>query len=405
MNQARRRLLTTMGLGGASLLLPRAAGGQKKYDPGASDTEINIGNTMPYSGPLASIGTEGRCEAAFFRMVNSQGGINGRKINYISYDDGYSPPKTVEQTRKLVESDRVLLIFHGAGTPTQNAVRKYMNEKKVPQLFPNTGASKFADPEHFPWTMPFNPSYRGEGRIVASYILAHHPGAKIGVLYQNDDLGKDYLNGLKDGLADKAASMIVMAAPYEPTDPTVDSQIVSLKSSGVDLFFNTGIQKMAAQAIRKAAEIGWRPLHFLGSIGSSVGVVLKTAGFENSKGVISTFWWKDPTDPTWKYDIGYKEWVAFMDKYYPQGDKTDSSNGFAYIVSQALVQVLKQCGNDLTRENVMRQAVNLHHLALSMLLPGITVNTNPTDFRPIKQLQMGRFNGERWVLFGPVMMA
>jgi branched-chain amino acid transport system substrate-binding protein len=394
-----------MGLGGAALALPRAARAQKKYDPGASDTEIKIGNTVPYSGPGSSFGTVfGGCSTAFFNMINAEGGINGRRISYISYDDAYSPPKTVEQTRKLVENDRVLFIFFGAGTPTQSAVLKYMNEKKIPQLFCVSGAKKFADPQHFPWTMPFPPNYDGIGRMYASYILANHPAAKIGALYQNDDFGKSYLQGLSDGLGAKAGSMIRMTAPYETSDPTVDSQIVSLKSSGADLFFNVSINKFAAQAIRKAAEIGWKPVQLLDPA-NSVALTLRPAGLENCKGIISTFFLKDPTDPTWKNDAGYQQWLAFMDKWYPQGDKADVANAGAFTASQLLVRVLKQCGDDLTRENLMRQAANIRDLALPMLLPGITINTSPTDFHPIKQAQMARFNGERWELFGPVRTA
>jgi branched-chain amino acid transport system substrate-binding protein len=377
----------------------------KKYGPGVSDGEIKIGNTCTYSGPLAGVGTVGKCEAAFFRMINAQGGINGRKITFISYDDGYSPPKTVEQTRRLVESDGVLLIFNGIGTPTQTAVHKYLNQMKVPQLFVGTGASKWGDPQHHPWTIGFLPNYRSEGRIYASYILAHHPGARIGVLYQNDDFGKDYLNGLTEGLGAKAGSMIVMAAPYEATDPTVDSQIVRLESAGVDLFFNVAIPKLAAQAIRKTAEIGWNPVHILCGVVATIAQTLKPAGLEHCKGILTSIWGKDVTDPIWQDDAGYQEWLAFMNKWYPEGDNTDAVNAGAYTVSQMLVQVLKQCGDDLTRENVMRQAANLHHLALPMLLPGITVNTSLTDFRPIKEERMARFDGQHWVLFGPVLTA
>src|SRR5216684_747549 len=403
MDQNRRQLLIAIGLGGTAFMIPGAARAEKKYDVGASDTEIKIGNTGPYSGPASSYSTIWKCEAAFFKMINAQGGINGRKINFLSYDDAYSPPKTVEQVRKLVESDEVLFLFHTAGTPTNTAIHKYMNAKKVPHLFLATGATKWGDPEHFPWTMGWNPNYQSESLIYAGYILDKHPDAKIGVLYQNDDYGKDYLKGLKDGLGAKAKSMIVMEVPYETTDPTVDSQIVNLKSSGADLFFNVTIPKFAAQAIRKAAEIGWKPVHILNNVATSVSVALKPAGFENSKGILSTFWYKDPTDPTWKDDAGLKQWLAFMDKDYPEGDKTDSVNAYAYTAAQTLVQVLKQCGDDLTRANIMKQAANLHDLELPMLLPGIKVNTSPTDFYPIKQMQMARFDGERWALFGPVI--
>jgi branched-chain amino acid transport system substrate-binding protein len=405
MDWTRRRLVATMGLGGAALALPRLARAQKKYDPGASDTEIKIGNTCPYSGPIASAGTIGACEAAFFKMINAEGGIGGRKIDFISYDDGYSPPKTVEQTRRLVESDRVLFMFNGLGTPTQNAVLKYLNGRKIPQLFVITGVSTFADPKEYPWTMPFFASYVGEGRIYARYILANHPRAKIGVLYQNDDSGKDYLQGLKEGLGEKAQSMIVMARSYEVTDATIDSQIVALKASGADLFFNMAIPKFAAQAIRKTAEIGWRPVQILIGPVASVAATLKPAGLENCRGILTSIWLKDVTDPIWKDDGGYKEWLAFMDKWYPRGDKADYGNAYAYTVSQTLVQVLKQCGDDLTRENVMRKAANIHNLRLPMLLPGITISTSPTNFHPVNEEQMARFNGEHWVRFGPVLTA
>ena len=388
-----------------ALLLPEAGRARGKYDPGASDTEIKIGNTGPYSGPASSYSTIWKLEAAFFKMINAQGGINGRRINFLSYDDGYSPPKTVEMVRKLVESDQVLFLFNTAGTPTNTAIHKYMNAKHVPHLFLATGATKWGDPQHFPWTIGFQPNYQSESLIYAGYILEKHPDAKIGVLYQNDDYGKDYLKGLKDGLGGKANSMIVKEAPYETTDPTIDSQIVALKSSGADVFVDVTIQKYAAQAIRKAAEIGWKPVHFLNNVSTSVGVTLKTAGLENSKGILSTFWIKDPTDPTWKDDAGYKQWLGFMDKWYPEGDKSDSVNAYSYTVAQTLIQVLKQCGDDLTRANLMKQVANLHDLALPMLLPGIKVNTSPTDFYPIKQMQMARFDGERWVLFGPVLSA
>ena len=403
MVQNRRQLLIAIGLGGTALLIPGGARAEKKYDVGASDTEIKIGNTGPYRGPATSYSTIWKCEAAFFRMINAQGGINGRKINFLSYDDAYSPPKTVEQVRKLVESDEVLFLFNTAGTPTNTAIHKYMNAKKVPHLLLATGATKWGDPEHFPWTIGFQPNYQSEGQIYASYILEKHPDGKIGVLYQNDDYGKDYVKGLKDGLGAKAKSMIVMEAPYETTDPTVDSQMVNLKSSGADIFYNVTISKFAAQVIRKAAEIGWKPMHILNNVATSVGITLKPAGLENSKGILSTFWYKDPTDPTWKDDAGYKQWLAFMDKDYPEGDKTDNINAYAYCAAQTLVQVLKQCGDDLTRANLMKQVANLHDLELPMLLPGIKVNTSPTNFYPIKQMQMARFDGERWVLFGPVI--
>jgi branched-chain amino acid transport system substrate-binding protein len=376
---------------------------QKKYDAGATDTEIKVGNTNPYSGPASAYGLIGKTIDAYFKKVNAEGGINGRKINFISYDDGYSPPKAVEQVRKLVESDEVLLVFQPLGTPSNTAIQKYMNSKKVPQLFVATGATKWGDPKGNPWTMGWQPTYQAEGQIYAKYILKTHPNAKIAILFQNDDYGKDYVKGLKDGLGDKAKSMIVSELPYEPADPTVDSQIVSLKNSGADVFFNVTTPKFAAQAIKKAHEIGWKPVHLLNNVSNSVGSVLKPAGFEASKDVLSTGYLKDPTDPTWNNDAGKKEWLAFMDKYFPDGDKTSSFTVYGYTVAQTLAQVLKQCGDDLTRANVMKQAANLKNLDLPMLLPGIKINTSATDFYPIEQMQMQKFTGERWELFGEVI--
>jgi branched-chain amino acid transport system substrate-binding protein len=390
----------------ASLLLGISAGAnsaaaEKKYDPGASDTEIKIGNIMPYSGPLSAYALIGRTEAAFFKKLNDEGGINGRKINFISYDDAFSPPKTVEQARKLVESDEVLLIFQSLGTPTNSAIQKYLDIKRVPQLFVATGATKFGDPKNFPWTMGWQPTYQTEGRIYAKYILENLPQGKIGILYQNDDSGRDYLKGLKDGLgADAAKRMIVAEIPYDPAEPTVDSQVVTLKTSGADIFFDEASPKFAAQAIRKAAEIGWKPTLFLASISNSVGSVLKPAGLENSKGLFSSNYIKDPTDPTWKDDPAIKEWAAFMDKYFPDGDKTSTFSVYGYATAQTMVQVLKQCGDELTRENVMKQAANLRNFKPGLLLPGITINTSPTDYFPIEQMQMSRFNGEHGELFG-----
>jgi branched-chain amino acid transport system substrate-binding protein len=386
---------------GIAAVLASPAAAQKKYDPGATDTEIKVGNIMPYSGPASGYGEIGKTEAAYFRKVNAEGGINGRKINFISYDDGYSPPKTVEQARKLVESDEVLLIFQSLGTAHNNAIQRYMNTKKVPQLFVATGATKWNDPQHFPWTMGLQPSYQSEGRIYAAYLLEHHPQGKIGILYQNDDYGRDYVKGLKDGLHGKMP--IVAEMPYEPTDPTIDSQIINLKASGANVLFNVATPKFAAQAIKKTAEIGWKPVHLLNNVSNSVGSVLSAAGLDNAKGVLTTAYVKDPTDPTWKDDPAYKEWSAFMDKYYPDGDKTSSFTVYGYMEAQTLVQVLKQCGDNLTRENVMKQAANLRNLKLGMLLPGIEINTGPNDYAPIEQMQMERFNGERWELFGPVM--
>lgn len=395
------RLLIAMALGLAVIATPAAA--QKKYGPGASDTEIKIGNINPYSGPASAYGLIGKTIAAYFKKINAEGGINGRKINFISYDDGYSPPKAVEQARKLVESDEVLLIFQSLGTPSNSAIHKYMNAKKVPQLFVATGATKWGDPKHFPWTMGWQPNYQSEARIYAKYLLEKYPNGKIGILYQNDDYGKDYVKGLKDGLGAKAKTMIVSEQPYETSDPTVDSQVINLKASGADVFFNVTTPKFAAQAIRKAAEIGWKPLHLLNNVSNSVGSVLKPAGMENAKDIVSTAYYKDPTDPTWKDDVGFKHWAEFMAKDFPEGDKSSSFTVYGYSVAQTLVQVLKQCGDNLTRENVMKQSANLKDFEPEMLLPGIKVNTSPTDFYPIEQMQLMRFNGQRWELFGPVL--
>ena len=396
-----KRFVQWMLLLGAAAICATPAAAQKKYDVGATDTEIKIGNIMPYSGPLSAYATIGKTIGAYFNKINAEGGINGRKINFISYDDGFSPPKTVEQARKLVESDEVLLIFQSLGTPTNNAIQKYMNAAKVPQLFVATGATKFGDQKNFPWTMGWQPTYQIEGRIYAQYLLKNHPNGKIAILYQNDDSGRDYIKGLKDGLGGKM--QIVAEAPYEPADPTVDSQIITLKASGADIFFNEASPKFAAQAIKKVAELGWKPVHLLASISASVGSVLRPAGLENSIGILSTGYLKDPTDPTWKNDPAVKEWAAFMDKYYPEGDKTSTFTVYGYLTAQTMVQVLKQCGNDLTRENVMKQAANLKDLELAMLLPGIKINTGPNDYYPIKQMQMSRFNGEHGELFGPII--
>jgi branched-chain amino acid transport system substrate-binding protein len=379
------------------------ASAQKKYDSGATDTEIKIGQTVPFSGPASAYATIGKAQAAYINMINDQGGINGRKINLIQYDDAYSPPKAVEQVRKLVESDEVLLTFQIIGTPSNAAVQKYLNQKKVPQLFAGTGASKFTDPKNFPWTLGFNPNYFVEGRIYGQYILKEYPNAKIGVLYQNDDLGKDYLNGIKAGLGDKAATMIVSEASYETSDPTIDSQILKLKSAGADLFFSASTPKFAAQAIKKNAELGWKPVHILDINATSVGAVMQPAGLEASKGVISVNYSKDPSDPTWKDDAGLKKYFGFMAKYYPEGDKNSIFNIYGYSTTQMLIHVLKQCGDDLTRENVLKQATNLKDVQLDLALPGILGNTTSSDYRVNKQLQMMKFNGERWELFGPII--
>lgn len=387
----------------ALALSASSAHAQKKYDPGATDTEIKIGQTVPFSGPASAYASIGRAQAAYFNMINEQGGVNGRKINLIQYDDAYSPPKAVEQVRKLVESDEVLLTFQIIGTPSNAAVQKYLNAKKVPQLFAATGASKFTDPKNFPWTLGYNPNYFVEGRIYGQYILKQYPNAKVGVLYQNDDLGRDYLNGIKAGLGDKASTMIVAEASYEMTDPTIDSQIIKLKSAGADLLFSASTPKFAAQAIKKNAELGWKPVHILDINATSVGAVMQPAGLEASKGVISVNYGKDPLDPTWKDDPGMKKYFDFMAKYFPEGDKNSNFNVYGYSTAQLMVHVLKQCGDDLTRENVLRQATNLKNVQLDLALPGIVGNTTPNDYRVNKQLQMMRFNGERWELFGPIL--
>jgi branched-chain amino acid transport system substrate-binding protein len=376
---------------------------QKKYDTGASDTEIKIGNIMPYSGPASAYGVIGKTEEAYFKKINAEGGINGRKINFISYDDAYSPPKTVEQARKLVESDEVLLVFNPLGTPPNSAIQKYLNTKKVPQLFVATGATKWNDPKNFPWTMGWQPNYQSETQIYAKYILKQKPNAKIAVLYQNDDYGKDYLKGFKDGLGAKAASMIVMEESYEVSEPTIDSHIVKLKSTGADVFMNITTPKFAAQAIKKNAEIGWKPLHFLNNVSASIGSVIKPAGMENAQDIISSQYLKDPTDAQWKNDAGMKAWNTFLDKYYPEANRADASVMFGYTVAQGLVHVLKACGDNLTRENVMKQAASIKNLELEGLLPGIKVNTSATDFAPISQVQLVKFKGETWERFGEIL--
>ncbi|MBC7582820.1 ABC transporter substrate-binding protein [Tardiphaga sp. vice352] len=376
---------------------------QKKYDTGASDTEIKIGNIMPYSGPASAYGVIGKTEEAYFKKINAEGGINGRKITFISYDDAYSPPKTVEQARKLVELDEVLVVFNPLGTPSNSAIHKYMNGKKVPQLFVATGATKWNDPKNFPWTMGWQPSYQSETQIFAKYLLKEKPAAKIAVLYQNDDYGKDYLKGLKDGLGAKASSMIIIEESYETSEPTIDSHIVKLKSLNADVFVNITTPKFAAQAIKKAAEIGWKPLHYLNNVSASVGSVMKPAGFENGQGIISAAYLKDVSDPQWDNDPGMKTFLAFLEKDFPEGNKLDGSVVVGYGAAQTLVQVLRQCGDNLTRENVMKQAASLKDFRTEMLLPGIKINTSATDFAPVSQLQLMRFKGEKWDLFGEII--
>jgi ABC-type branched-subunit amino acid transport system substrate-binding protein len=376
---------------------------QKKYGPGVTDTEIKIGSTNPYSGPASAYGVIGRAESAYFKMINDQGGINGRKINFISLDDGYSPPRTVEQVRKLVEQEQVLFLAGTLGTPPNSAIHKYVNAKGVPHIFVNTGATKWGDPKNFPWTMGFNINYQAEGRIYANFILDTKPDAKIAILYQNDDYGKDYVKGLKDGLGDKAAKMIVAEASYEVTDPTIDSQIVTLKASGADTFYNVTTPKFAAQAIRRVYDMGWKPLHILNNVSYSVGSVLTPAGLDKSVGLITAAYFKDPADPRWKNDPGFGEYSAWLKKYYPEGDIKDSFNVSGYLIAQGVVHVLKACGDDLSRENVMKQMTGIKDLQLPMMLPGIKWNTSRDDFFLIESAQLARFDGKEWVSFGKII--
>ena len=385
----------------SAALIASSAMAQKKYDVGADDKEIKLGNINPYSGPASAYSAIGKSIGAYFDKVNAEGGINGRKVKYISLDDGYNPAKTVEQARKLVEQEEVLLIFQPLGTPSNSAIHKYMNEKKVPHLFVATGATKWGDPKNFPWTMGFQPSYQSESKVFAAHLLDTKPNAKVAILYQNDDYGKDYLKGFEDGLGDKAKTMIVSKLTYEVTDPTVDSQMVSLKASGADTFFNITTPKFAAQAIKKAAELGWKPTHYLNSVSSSVGSVLTPAGLEASTGIFTAGYIKDPTDPQFQKGKEWDDWVGYMKKFHPTGAMNDNFNVYGYTVAQLMVQVLKQAGDDLTRANVMKQAANLD-LVLPMLLPGVNVKTGTDDFYPIEREQMQKFNGKGWELFGKV---
>ena len=402
MEEAMSRRVILASIAAVAVAVATPAFAQKKYDPGASDSEIKIGNINPYSGPASAYSQIGRTIAAYFKKVNAEGGINGRKINFISYDDAYSPPKAVEQARKLVESDEVLLIFNPLGTPSNSAIQKYLNGKKVPQLFVASGASKWNDPEDFPWTMGWQPSYQSEARIYAKYLLKEKPDGKIAVLFQNDDFGKDYLKGLKDGLGDKA-SMIVALESYESSEPTIDDHMVKLKTSGANVFISITTPKFAAQAIKRAAEMDWHPLQIVVGISASVGAVMMPAGFENAQGILSATYVKDGADPQWDSDPGMRKFLDFLAKYYPEGNRLDLSTVYGYGVAQTLEQVLRQCGDDLTRENIMKQAENLKDFQPDTLLPGIKINTSSTDFAPIKQLQMMRFKGEKWDLFGDVI--
>jgi branched-chain amino acid transport system substrate-binding protein len=402
MHSGRKLLIAAVAMGAVAFASAGSALAQKKYDTGATDTEIKIGNIMPYSGPASAYGVIGKTEAAYFNKINAEGGINGRKINFITYDDGYSPPKAVEQARKLVESDEVLVVFNPLGTPSNSAIQKYLNSKKVPQLFVATGATKWNEPKDFPWTMGWQPSYQSEAHIYAKYLMKEKPNAKIAVLYQNDDFGKDYLKGLKDGLGAKS-SMITAEESYETSEPTIDNHIVKLRASGADVFVSITTPKFAAQAIKKLAEIEWKPLHIVSNVSSSIGGVIKPAGFENSQGILSAAYGKDGADPQWDNDPGMKKFLDFLAKYYPEGNKLDGSVVFGYGVAQTMVKVLEMCGDNLTRENVMKQAASLKNFAPDTILPGITINTSATDFAPIKQLKMERLNGEKWELFGDII--
>ena len=388
---------------GFALAAPGGAAAQTVV--GVTPTEIKIGNTNPYSGPASAYGTIGKALGAYFKKVNDEGGINGRKINYITYDDQYSPPKTVEMVRRLVEQDQVAFLFQTLGTPPNSAIHKYVNQQKVPHIFVATGATKWNDPKNFPWTMGFQPNYQTEGKIYAAYVLKNVPDAKVGILYQNDDYGKDYLKGFEDGLGEAAKKVIVLKQSYEVTDPTIDSQIVNLKNSGANVFFNVTIPKFAVQAIKKANDIGWKPLHLLNNVSSSLGTVLKPAGLEASKGLITALYMKEITDPQWKNDKGFLDWMAWMKKYYPEGALDDQANAYAYNVAILVAHTIKQAGNDLSRENLMKQAANLKNVDLPLLLPGVKVNTSPTDFAPIEQEQLAKFDGERWAIFGELVDA
>ena len=387
--------------GVTTALMATSAVAQKKYDPGATDKEIKVGHVIAYSGPASAYGAIGKAIAAYFDKVNAEGGINGRSVKFISLDDGYNPAKTVEQVRKLVEEEEVLLVFQPLGTPSNSAIHKYMNTKKVPQLFVATGATLWGDPKNFPYTMGWQPSYQSEARNYAAHLLETKPNAKVGVLYQNDDYGKDYLKGFEDGLGDKAKTMIVSRVTYEVTDPTVDSQIVTLKASGADVFFNITTPKFAAQAIKKAAEIGWKPVQYLNSVSSSVAGVLTPAGLDSSVGLITGAYIKDPTDPQFQSGKEWDDWVGWMKKYYPAGALNDNFNVYGYTVAQTLVQVLKQAGDNLTRDNIMKQAASLD-MTLPMLLPGVNIKTSADDFYPIEREQLVKFNGKSWERFGKI---
>ena len=396
----RRTLLASAGAALATTPLSRAFADTVV---GVTATEIKIGHTIPYSGPASAYGVIGQGHTAFFKRVNDKGGINGRKINLISLDDGYSPPKTVEQVRRLVEQDQVAFLFNTLGTPNNTAIQKYVNQKKVPHLFLSTGADKWGNPKDFPWTIGWQPSYRTEAQIYAKYIMKNAPNGKVTVLYQNDDFGKDYLIGLKDGFGAQYSKFVTKEFSFEVTDATIDSQAVSMQATGADIVVTAATPKFAAQMIRKISDMGWKPLHFLTNVSTSVGAVITPAGPEKAVGIISSSYLKDPTDPTWANDAGMNEWRAFMKEYIPNGDLTDGGYVFSYGVCTTMVQVLKQCGNDFSRENVMRQAAGLKGLYIPTLLPGITVNTSPENYHPIRQMQLSKWSGKTWELFGEII--
>jgi len=394
---------TVVGSAAAFAFAPAIAGAQKKYDSGATDKEIKLGHTNPYSGPLSAYGTIGKAITAYWQMVNDTGGVNGRKINFITYDDGFVPSKTVEMVRKLVEDDQVFAIYQLLGTPTNTVVQKYLNQKKVPQLFVATGASKWGMPKEFPWTMGWQPDYATEAAIYAKHIMANHPNGKVAMLYQNDDSGKDYLNGFIAGFGKDKDKFLIKTVSYEVTDPTVDSQIIQIKNSGANVFFNDAAPKAAAQAIRKVADLGWKPAHYLANVSASVAAVLKPAGFDNSTGIITAAYLKDATDPQWADYPDFKEWQAWMKKYLPDANPADSGNTYAYAVSATMRDVLTRCGDTLTRANLMKQAASMKGLEVPLLLPGIKINTSPTDFYPIQSIRLAKFDGEKWALFGDVL--
>jgi branched-chain amino acid transport system substrate-binding protein len=398
-----RRVFLQSSAVSAFALASRAGSALAANAPGITDTEIKIGQTMAYSGPASAYGQIGRAEAVYFKVINEAGGINGRKINFLSLDDGYSPPKTVEQTRRLVEQEEVAFIFNSLGTPCNTAIRDYLNENKVPQLFVATGAGKFGDYQHYPWTIGWQPNYRTEAGIFAKHILATKPGAKVAILYQNDDFGKDYLIGMKDALGDKYAALVIKEVSYEVSEPTIDSQVISLQGSGADTFVIAATPKFAAQTIRKSYDIGWKPVQYLTNVSISIGAVMKPAGLEKGVGIMTSAYGKEPTDPSWKDDPGMKEWLAFMKDHMPAADISDLNNAYGFGAAATLVQVLKQCGNDLSRERIMKEAANLHDFELPTLLPGIKINTSPTNYYPIRQMELQRFDGQTWKLFGDVI--